>query len=500
MELEKNKWLLVGLFAFSLVVYLWAVLSLEKYWFVGDEGFYALSIYEAAKSGIKPYITYYGTPVFWKPFLMIDLYALAAAPLASLLPYTTAYRIPSAILSAADVVLVYVIASALLKDNKKALIAALIFGLNPLSLLYGTKVFNEPLTLFFVLGTALSSIKMCGGAHNRLLWLALAAVCILGAAFAKSATMGIACAGICVAYAFISNREALPYAVGASLAAIGIILLFPFLTEFPDAFYKQYLEDFFTRRMNTFRTDNVAAAAAVFIYIIPIIMVGYKSFSLKDRSHLFLALWALPVLAVMVTTPYAWYLLYFLPPIAMLAAALSADTKIDRIAIYALIVIGVIGYLLIGTELYDEELRMVDYIAKNIGKNECTLFVGAMLPTIHSYLEMNGYAHSTAFTYVREYTPDGIFLKANLTQEEMDTLVHSYESADFIKPISSFRYIMLPWQGIDYSQRFRTDKGCSSFKKVIITDADKMYALDGYRLSYEKNQFVVWERAGHNES
>lgn len=499
MVVGSDNWRLIGLFAFSLIVYLWAVVSLWEYWFIGDEGFYALSIYEAAKTGIKPYITYYGTPAFWKPFLMIDVYALATAPLTHLIPYNTAYRIPSAILSAANVILVYAIASMLLKDNNKALLAALIFGLNPLSLLYGTKVFNEPLTLFFVLGTALSAIKMCEDTRNRGLWLALAVICILGAAFAKSATMGIACVGICIVYAFINSRQTMPYAIGVSLLAMGIILLFPFLTEFPDAFYKQYLEDFFTRRMNTFRANNIAAAAAVFIYIIPIIMAGHTTFSLKNKSHLFLALWALPMLLVMITTPYAWYLLYFLPPIAILAAALSAGTKIDRIAICALIVIGASSYLLIGTGSYDDELLMVDYISKNISKNECTLFVGTMLPTIHSYLEMNGYAHNTVFTYVREYTPEDVLLRANLTQEEMDILVHSYGSAEFIKPIHSFRYIMLPWEGMDYSQRFRTDKGCNTFKSVIITDADKIYGLNGYRVSYEEDQFVVWERAEHNE-
>ncbi len=109
-------WLaLAALAVYSFIV---AFVYGSNLWFIGDEGYYSISIYEAINNGPNLYITFLDKPAFWKPFLMVDAYALMAQLWNWALPPTISYRLCSAIFSAINVGLVYQISRNFVDEKK----------------------------------------------------------------------------------------------------------------------------------------------------------------------------------------------------------------------------------------------------------------------------------------------------------------------------------------------------------------------------------------------
>ncbi|MEM3364508.1 MAG: glycosyltransferase family 39 protein [Candidatus Micrarchaeia archaeon] len=490
------------LFLIAFALYLLIVLS-SNYWFIGDEGFYAISIFEAIKNGPQLYITFLGTPVFWKPFLMIDVYAMLVQPLASVLPPYTAYRIPSALFSAINVVLVYHISKEFFEEKKALMISAL-YALNPLILLFGTKVFMESLTMSFVFFGLLATTHICKK-DSKLDWVSAflgIALAITGASFSKSTTIGLMAFLIYGMYAFLANRKKIWVIALAGVVSAAVVFIVPFLTKFPDAFFKLYMEDFFTRRID-FETypENIISMAALSSYLIPLLFVSILGIRKLDSKELFLVLWVLPLPVIMLMTPYVWYGYYFvLPLVAISLMGISPSNKIDMAIVIAMLVLGLLIYA--GAEASHSqisELKTIEYMEKHIEREQCILYVGALSPMTIAYLEVSGHNFNAIINNAaidkKANGTSTIILDANLTQEQLQVAVYDYMNVRFAEDISNRKYLFAQWKGPGSNLRLKSiNKKCSDFEYVIVTDYYKRLTINGYQLVSDEDQMRVWKR------
>jgi hypothetical protein len=492
MSLGKNE---IALFACALVIYL-AIIVLFSYWFVGDEGYYSLSIFEAIKNGPQLFITFLGTPIFWKPFLMVDVYSFIAGPLAGMVPAQIAYRIPSAIFSAINVVLAYAIAKEFVGE-KKALLVAAVYMLNPVILLFGTKIFMETIAMTFVFAGLYATIALCKEKKDNWALCLGIALAMVGAAFAKSTTIGLMALLLYAMYAFFANRKKLVGIGIAGAVAVIVICLVPFLTQFPEAFFKLYGEDFFTKRIGTniFGTNIVETLAAT-LYLIPVLFVSIRGINIKEWKNIFILLWLLPLLAIMILTPFTWYAYYFILPLALLAVKGLSDNIMDVGILGVLVLMGVyFGYFNIERYSAIPELKTVDFIAQNISKDSCVLFTGAISPMSYSYLETNRYNFNVVITNSIYANGTDRIYDANISQAQLDQLINNYEKADFIDGLSKRKYLFTEWNRFTDEMRVRTENyNCTKFDYVIVTDYYRKYDVPGYELVRDANDTRVWKK------
>jgi len=159
-------------FFISFLLYFILIFQIPQ--FIGDEGYYSISITDAINNGIQPYLLFFNVPGFWKPPLMIDVYTLIAIPFIQLfnMDIVYAYRIGSVIFSVLNVILVYLISKEFV-DKEKAKWITIIYMFNPIILIFGTKVFMETMTMTFVYSGILGTIKYTKENNNILLALIL---------------------------------------------------------------------------------------------------------------------------------------------------------------------------------------------------------------------------------------------------------------------------------------------------------------------------------------
>ena len=481
----------IALFIGAFLLYL-AIVLIFQYWFVGDEGYYSVSIYEALKNGPNLYITFLGVPVFWKPFLMVDVYALIAGPLSGM-PAQIAYRIPSVLFSAINVVLVYALAKEFV-DEKKALLTSIVYALNPIILIFGTKIFMETLAMTFIFAGMYATIALCKGKR----WTLGVALAIIGAAFSKSTTIGLMGLLLYAAYAFFANRKKLGSVAVAGAVAALVVFLVPFLTHFPEAFFRLYWEDFFTRRINTnIYGENIFTTMASLLYLLPIILVSAQGIKVKEWKNMFLLLWIIPLIPILILTPYNWYAYYFVFPLVLIALKGISDNVLDKVMIFILVLVGAyIGYLNIYQAAEEPEMKTIEFIAHNISKESCILFAGAINPMSYSYLEINGYKFNVAITNVILANGTTRIYDANISQEQLNKLVNDYENANFIEGITKKKYLFAEWNRFTPEIALKTENyNCTKFDYVIVTDYYRKYNFTGYELAMEGDSIRIWKLA-----
>jgi len=489
----------ITLFLFSLIIYVGIVLTYDV-WFIGDEGYYAVSIYEAIKNGPNLYITFLGKPAFWKPFLMVDVYSLMIRLWDGFLPAQISYRIPSAIFSAINVILVYCIAREF-SDEKKALLASLLYMSNPIILLFGTKIFMETFTMVFVLGGLLAVIRLCkqGKNNDKLIAYLAILISIVGAAFSKSTTIGIMAMLLYLLYAFFADKKRILGIIAVSGVAAAIILTVPFLTTFPEAYFKLYLEDFFTKRMSMdVGLTNLITMLASLFYLIPLFIMGIKSIDLKSWKDLFLLLWILPLIVIAIKTPYMWYAFYFIAPLVILSLKGVSLNVIDLSIIIVLLLIGP-AIMMHSNWAYerDAEIKTIEFMKQEISTNSCTLYVSAISPMVYAFLEIYGYNHNIAITNILWRNGSNVILDANVTNEQLESLVADYRNSATVDDISTREYLFTEWNALNKMILIKTNNyNCTDFEYVAITDYYKKYGLNslGYTIANENEQIRVWKK------
>jgi hypothetical protein len=359
--------------------------------FIGDEGYYSISITEAINNGIKPYMLFFELPAFWKPPLMINVYALIAIPLIEIfnMDIVYAYRFGSVIFTALNVILVYLISTKFV-DKEKAKWITIIFALNPVVLIYGTKIFMETMSITFVLLGILGAIKFTE--KNENVWLGLIPLSIFGAAYTKSYTIGLMSILLCGLYFVIFNLKKIDKFIISTLVGVLICIIFAQFSGFPEIYYDLFMEDFFTTRMQYFYIENFFNTLSTQIYLLPIFIMGWKKIDWKNKKDLFMIIWLIPLIPIMLKTPFVWYAFYFILPLAYLAVKCIDIKGIDLIVLMFLICIG----LFIGHSNFEGHNKNVNfeiqkYFDENISKESCIIVMGAPEMMMYSYLYHNDY-------------------------------------------------------------------------------------------------------------
>lgn len=487
----------IKLFAIALAIYMFIVIFVSDYWFAGDEGYYSMSIYEAINNGPNIYITFFGKPAFWKPFLMVDVYAMLAKPFFGAIPSTVLYRSISALFSAIGAYFTYLISRRFV-DEKKAIIATAIYMFNPIILIYGTKIFMETFAMTSVLGglAALTTLHKNENRSARMLCIMAVTAAILGAAFGKSTTIGIMALGIYLMYSYLIDKELLVDVAIAGVISAAVIFLIPYASQFPDAYFKLYAEDFFTKRIGS-KTwlNNTISTAGFMLYLLPIFAVGWKSIK-RDNKTLFLLLWVAPLILIAIKTPYLWYAFYFIMPISILAAQAISLNKLDITVAFLLIMTGTLMFIQFEqkTKTSDGQ-KLITYCKENISKQSCILYMGAISPPMYSYLEHKGYIYDVAITNEMLTNGTHTFLDANITQKQVEQLVYDYDNVDFIDNIADREYLFATWYGKNEQLHVKTENKCpNGFDYVFITDYRNVYNISEYELVNDETQVKVWRK------
>ncbi len=372
--------------------------------------------------------------------------------------------------------------------------------LNPIILIYGTKIFMETFAMTFVFAGLLATMQMCRKDNkiNEYALHAAVAIAIVGASFAKSTTIGIMAVMIYAMYAFFANKKKLGGIIMSAAVSAGIILAIPFLTEFPNAYFKLYMEDFFIKRFDkNIWFNNLVSVIGAIIHLVPAYIIGWSKVDIKKWKNKFLLLWIAPLLIIALKTPYVWYAYYFILPLSIVALAGINMDKLDIAVIAALIIAG-IGTFAFANYMHvnkTTELKTIEYISENVSNDSCVLYAGAITPMIYSYLEHNGYNFNIALSNVLWRNGTETVLDANLTNEQLNKLVHNYTNANFINKLSEKKYLFSEWNSMSDEIRFITENdNCTMFDYAIITDYYKKHRVDGYRLVYSDKQITVWKK------
>jgi hypothetical protein len=376
-------------FFISFILYFILIFQIPS--FIGDEGYYSISITDTINNGIKPYILFFEMPAFWKPPLMVNLYALIAIPLIEIfnMNIVHAYRFGSVIFTTLNVILAYLISTHFVDKNKAKWIT-IIFALNPIVLIFGTKIFMETMSITFVLLGILGAIKFTE--KNENIWLGLIPLSIFGAAYTKSYTIGLMSILLCGLYFFLFNIKKMDKFIITTIIGILLCIIFAHYSGFPQVYYDLFMEDFFTSRMQNFYIENFFNILATLIYLVPIFIIGWKKIDLKDKKNLFMVIWLIPLIPIMLKTPFVWYAFYFILPLAYLAIKCIDVKGIDLVVLIFLIFIS----LFVTYNNFEEHNKNVnfeiqEYIEKNISKESCILVMGAPEMMLYSYLYHNDF-------------------------------------------------------------------------------------------------------------
>jgi len=295
-------------FFISFLLYFILIFQIPQ--FIGDEGYYSISITDALNNGIQPYLLFFNVPGFWKPPLMVNTYAIIAIPFIELfnLDIVYAYRLGSVVFSVLNVILVYLISREFV-DKKKAKWITIVYALNPIILIFGTKIFMETMAMTFVFAGILGAIKYTK--ENKNIWLSLIPLSIFGASYTKSFTIGIMGILLCGLYFFLFNLKKIDKFILATIMGIGLCILFAYYSGFPEVYYKLLIEDFFTTRMQSIYTDNFFSTLSTLFYLLPLWLVGWKSINIKERENIFMIIWIIPLFPILLKTPFVWYAFIF---------------------------------------------------------------------------------------------------------------------------------------------------------------------------------------------
>ncbi len=407
---------------------LYFILIFQIPFFVGDEGYYSISITEAINNGIKPYMLFFKVPSFWKPPLMVNFYALIAAPLIEVfkMDMVYAYRFGSVIFTTINVILVYFISNKFI-DKEKAKWITIIFAISPVILIFGTKIFMESMSLTFVLLSILGTIKFTE--KNENIWLGLIPIGVLGAAYTKSYTIGIMSILLCGLYFFLFNIKKMDKFIIASLMGIVLCIIFAYVSGFPEVYYDLFMEDFFTTRMQYFYMGNLFNTLATIIYLLPIFILGWKKIDWKDKKDLFMIIWLIPLIPIMIRTPFVWYAFYFILPLAYLAIKCIDVKGIDLIVLVFLIFIGLfITYQNFEGHKENVNFEIQNYLEENVSKESCILIMGAPEMMMYSYLYHNDYNFNFVLSGGFNHSKGESFGVHNISIEKINEYKNNYLS------------------------------------------------------------------------
>lgn len=469
---------------------LYFILIFQIPFIIGDEGYYSISITDTINEGIKPYTLFLGMPAFWKPPLMIDVYALIAIPLIEIfnMDMVYAYRFGSVIFSTINVMLVYLIANSFL-DKEKAKWVTIIFALNPVILIYGTKIFMETMSLTFVLLGILGSIKFTE--KNEKLWLGLIPISIFGAAYTKSFTIGIMSILLCGLYFVLFNLNKINKYILSVLIGVGLCILFAYYSGFPESYYDLFIEDFFTTRMQSMYVGNFFTTLSTLIYLIPLLFVGWRNIDLKDKKNIFMIIWILPLIPILIKTPFVWYAFYFILPLTYLAIKGLKMDSIDLIVILFLILIGIfIAHLNFVEHSEDEIVDIHNFLKEEIDKEKCLFVIGAPEVVTYSYLYHEGFNFNFILNGGFNYTGDYRTSTHFFTEQEINNLKNNYLS-NHDNCIENKEYLYLSISV--YENNFRSCKESCIKPDYILISAIPEIEIENCEIIKDYNNLILWK-------
>lgn len=466
-------------FFISFLIYFILIFQIPN--FVGDEGYYSISITDAINNGIKPYLLFFEIPAFWKPPLMVDVYALIAIPFIELfnLDVVYAYRMGSVIFSTLNVILVYFISREFV-DKEKAKWITIIYALNPIILIFGTKIFMETMTMTFVFSGILGCIKY--REKNEIIWLGLIPLSIFGASYTKSFTIGIMSILLCGLYFFLFNLKRMDKLIFVVLIGILACIGFAYYSGFPEMYYKLFMEDFFTNRMSSLNTDNLFSILSSIIYLIPLFIVGFRKIDIRDKKDIFMLLWFLPLIPIMIKTSFVWYAFYFILPLVYLALKGIDINGIDLIIVVFLIILGLyFTYENFMGHINLEENYIQEYLEQNANES-CVYVMGGPEMQIYSYLYHNNYN----FNFIL----NGNFQKVN---NEIKN-VHYFKEIKIEELFNIDEYCIEGKEYIELGNQYykSCNEKCKVPEYILITSEPKI-GIEKCEIVKESKKIILWK-------
>jgi 4-amino-4-deoxy-L-arabinose transferase-like glycosyltransferase len=466
---------------FFILFLIYFILIFQIPGFVGDEGYYSISITDAINNGIKPYLLFFEIPAFWKPPLMVNIYALIAIPLIELfnLDIVYAYRIGSVIFSTLNVILVYLISKEFV-GKEKAKWITIIYALNPIILIFGTKIFMETMAMTFVFAGILGCIKY--KEKNEIIWLGLIPLSIFGASYTKSFTIGIMSILLCGLYFFLFNFKKIDKFVILCLIGILACVGFAYYSGFPEMYFKLFMEDFFTNRLDSINTNNLFLMLSSIIYLIPLFLVGLKKIDIKDKKNIFMIVWFLPLIPIMIKTPFVWYAFYFILPIIYLAIRGIETKGIDLIIIIFLIFLGVyFTYENFMGHINLEENTIQKIIEQEVG-GKCIYVMGGPEMQIYSYLYHNNYN----FNFIL----NGNFEKVNGEIKN----VHYFEKIEIEKLFSLDEKCIENKKNIELgNQHYKSCNENCKIPEYILINSEPKIDIEKCEIFKEFQKMILWK-------
>lgn len=474
---------------FIFLLYLFLIFQIP--FFVGDEGYYSISITNAIENGIKPYLLFFNVPSFWKPPLMVNVYSIIAIPFIEIfnLDAIYAYRIGSLLFSIFNVILVYLISKEFVEDKKKVKWITIIVALNPVILIYGTKIFMETMAMTFIFLGIYGCIKYKN--ENKKIWLSLIPLSIVGASYTKSFTIGIMSILLCGLYFFLFNLKKMDKFIVMSVIGILICVGIAYYSGFPEMYYNLFKEDFFTSRMQSIFVENTFSTLSTMLYLVPLFLISWKTINVRDKKDLFMLIWFIPLIPIIIKTPFVWYSFYFILPIVYLALKGIQIKSIDMIMIIFLIGVGL--FFTMENFKGHKENEIITYFEENINKKDCIYVTGAPEVVLYSYLYHENYNFNFILKGAFEYEEMDLVSYHYFEEEEINKIINSKEE----KCIENEKELFLSTINVNNNYYRSCNENCKYPKYILISSHPKINIENCYIIK-EFERDVLWKCGNTN--